>query len=120
MSAPFSTLLLQQGAWDLCLDAAGNIAVAAPPYAIAQDVSSAIRTFLAECWYDTSLGIPYFGNILGKNPPLSYLITQIENAALTVPDVSSPVCTISSVKGRAVTGQVTFTDSSGTQTISLG
>lgn len=120
MGAPYSTLLLDQGAWDLCLDANGNIAVAQPPYALAQDVASAIRTFLGECWYDTSLGVPY-RNILGKNPPISYLIAQMEAAALTVPGVVSASCTIQSVKGRTVTGQVAFTDSSGaTQTVSLG
>lgn len=121
MSAPFSTLLLDQGTWDLCLDASGNIAVAAPPYALAQDVSSAIRTFLGEVYYDSTLGVPYFGNILGKNPPVTYLIAQMEAAALTVPGVVSATCTISSVSGRTVTGQVDFTDSSGvTQTIALG
>lgn len=36
------TLLLDQKSWDLTLDAAGNIAVAAEPYAIAQDVASVI------------------------------------------------------------------------------
>lgn len=120
MAAPFATLLLDQSSWDLCLDANGNIAVAQPPYALAQDVSSAIRTFLGECWYDTSLGVPY-GNILGKNPPLTYLIAQMEAAALAVPGVVSAICTITSVKGRMVNGQVAFTDSSGTpQTVSLG
>lgn len=120
MSAPFSTLLLDQGTWDLCLDANGNIAVARPPYALAQDVSSAIRTFLGECWYDTSLGVPYFGNILGKNPPLTYLIAQMEAAALSVPGVISATCTITSVNDRVVTGQVVFSDGTTTQTVSLG
>jgi hypothetical protein len=114
------TLLLDQASWDLCLNANGSIAFAQPPYATAQSVSCAIRTFLGECYYDTSLGVPYFGNILGKNPPLPYLITQMEAAALSVPGVVSAVCTISSVNGRAVTGQVEFTDSDGnSQTIHL-
>lgn len=115
-----ATLLLDQSSWDLCLDANGSIAVAQPPYATAQSVSSAIRTFLGECWYDTSLGVPYRSSILGKNPPLTYLIAQMEAAALSVSGVVSAVCTIFSTKGRAVNGQVTFTDSGGnTQTISL-
>lgn len=116
-----ATLLLDQDSWDCCVDANMSIAFAQPPYATAQSVSSAIRTFLAECYYDTSLGVPYFGNILGKNPPLTYLIAQMETAALSVPGVVSAVCTISSVSGRTVTGQVEFTDSSGnTQTVGLG
>lgn len=115
------SMLLDQSNWDLCVDANGSIAVAQPPYATAQSVSSAIRTFLAECWYDTSLGVPYSSSILGKNPPLTYLIAQMEAAALSVAGVVSAVCTIFSVKGRAVTGQVEFTDSDGnTQTVGLG
>ena len=48
MSAPpYSTLLLDPDTWDLTVDNNGNIAVAAPPYAVAQDVASAIRTFAA-------------------------------------------------------------------------
>jgi len=115
------SLLLDQGNWDLCLDANGSIAVARPPYSTAQSVSCAIRTVLGECYYDTTLGIPYFGNILGKNPPLTYVISQMEAAALSVPAVVSATCTISSVEGRAVTGQVEFTDSDGsTQTVAFG
>lgn len=115
-----ATLLLDLDNHDLCLDANMSIAFAKPPYATAQSVSSAIRTFLGECYYDKTLGVPYFGNILGKNPPLTYLITQMEAAALSVPGVISATCTISSVKDRTVTGQVEFTDSGGnTQTVGL-
>lgn len=114
-------LLLDQGSWDLCVNANGSIAFAQPPYATAQSVSSAIRTFLGECYYNTALGVPYFGNILGKKPPLTYLIAQIEAAALSVTGVVSAVCTISSANGRVVIGQVQFTDSGGnTQTVGLG
>lgn len=120
MSAPFSTLLLDQGSWDLVLDAFGNIAIAAPPYALAQDVSSAIRTFLGEVYYNTALGVQYFGKILGKNPPLSFIVAQIEAAALSVAGVVSAVCTISSVSGRAISGQVEFTDvNNTTQVLSI-
>lgn len=115
-----ATLLLDQGSWDLVIDAAGNMAVAKPPYATAQDVSSAIRTFLGECWYDSSLGVQY-RNILGKNPPLSFLRSQMEDAALSVPGVTDALCTIQAVSGRSVTGQVQFTTVDGTtQTIAIG
>lgn len=120
MSAPYSTLLLDIGTWDLCLDAFGNMAVADPPYAIAQDVSSAIRTVLGEVFYDVTIGVQYFGKILGKNPPLSFIRSQIEAAALTVPGVVSAGCTIQAVNNRAVTGQVQFVDVNNvTQTLSL-
>jgi hypothetical protein len=58
------TLLLDRSLWDLTLDINGNIAMASEPYAIAQDVASACRTFLGECYYDTSQGVPYFQGML--------------------------------------------------------
>ena len=52
----YSTLLLDQTEWDLVLDASGNIALASPPYALAQDVASAVRTFLDRNSRATSAG----------------------------------------------------------------
>lgn len=108
-----NTLLLDRTAWDLVLDSSGNIALAAPPYALAQDVASAIKLFLGELWYDTTKGIPYFEDILGKLPPPSLLIGQMERAALTVPGVVSAQCIIDAFDAREVRGQVQFIDESG-------
>jgi hypothetical protein len=107
------TLLLDLTEWDLLLNAAGDLAIASEPYAVAQDVASAVRTFLGEVWYDTSLGVPYFQQILGKTPPLTVFQELIVQAALTVPTVASAECTITSFEDRRVTGQVTFTTSNG-------
>lgn len=108
-----NTLLLDTVAWDLVLDVHGNIAVASAPYSLAQDAASAIRTFLGEVYYDTTIGIPYFSEVLGQAPPLNLLKTLLVNAALTVPEVASATVFISSVNGRVVTGQVQITSSSG-------
>ena len=117
------TWLLDQSTWDLCVDAFGNWAMASAPYAIAQDVASAIRTFLGEVWYNNTLGIPYFTAILGELPPVGIFQAYMVQAALTVPFVvanPAPVCNITSFQQRNVTGQVTFTDSAGnTQTVTL-
>jgi hypothetical protein len=107
------TLLLDTVAWDLVLDVYGNIAVATDPYSLAQDAASAIRLFQGELWYDTSQGVPYFLNILGRTPPLSLLRTRFEDAARTVPGVVSAKCVIAAVQGRMVTGQVQITDTNG-------
>ncbi|HFT8008547.1 TPA: hypothetical protein ACU9T0_006591 [Burkholderia cenocepacia] len=100
------TLLLDQQTWDLCLDAYGNIAVASSPYATAQDVASAVRTFRGECWYDTSVGVPYWQDILGKRPPLPLIKKDIVTEARRVKGVQSAQCFITSMKDRVVTGQV--------------
>lgn len=109
----FNTLLLDGSAWDLVIDSFGNIAMAAPPYALAQDVASAVRLFVNELWYDTTKGIPYFENVLGQLPPISLLTAYIEDAALTVPGVVTAKCVISSFNGREIVGQVQFIDENG-------
>lgn len=95
--------------WDVVLDAAGNWRLTDPDSSIAQDVASAIRTFLGECWYDTSLGLPYFQQILGRRPPRSLVVDQVRQAALTVPDVATAQVTFLGLKDRAVTGTVLVT-----------
>lgn len=110
------TLLLAVDTWDFVLDANGNWAAASPPYAIAQDVATAVRAFLRTVWYNTTLGVDYFGQILGKTPPLSVFKELIENAALqavpTTADeyVTSAQCVVSSFseETREVTGQIQF------------
>ena len=107
------TLLLNPKTWDLVPDAAGNIALAANPYALAQDAASAIKLFKGEYWYDISLGIPYWGQILGQQPPIQLVKSQSIKAALTVPDVVAAQCFIKSVDNRQVSGQVQVTDVQG-------
>jgi len=113
MSAPFSTLYLDPRAWDLTLDAGGNIAMAMPPYALAQDAASACRTFLGEVYYDATQGVPYLQEILGKTPALNVLQAAIVSAAVSVPFIKSAICIISGFKNRQVLGQVLLTDEDG-------
>ena len=108
------TLLLDLTNWDLVLDASGNIAVAEDPYAIAQSVASACRAVLGECWYDTTIGIPYFTEILGQTPPAGFIKAQLVTAASAVPGCGNPVVYLTGLAGRQLTGQVQFTDSTGT------
>lgn len=115
------TLLLDVSTWDLVLDSKRNIAVASAPYSLAQDVASAIKTFLGEVWYNTTLGVPYFTQILGETPPIAVFQEYMIAAALTVPGVVSATCVISSFIGRTVIGQVQFTDAGGNvSTVRIG
>ena len=115
------TALLDVSAWDWVLDAAGNVAIATEPYQFAQDVASAIRLFLGELWYDTSKGVPYFSDVLGHNPPITFFQALMEQAALTVPGVVNATCTITQVADRTVTGEVRFTTDTGqTGTVAIG
>lgn len=113
MSLNQKTLLLDQSAWDLVLDINGNIAVASAPYSVAQDVASATRTFLGECPFDTSQGLPYWQNILGQHPPISYIQQQLVNAAMSVPNVTKAVAHFNGYSNRVLTGQIQVTDVDG-------
>jgi hypothetical protein len=113
------TLLLDQATNDLLLDASRNIAVASAPYALAQDVASSVKTWSGEAYYDTTRGVVY-GQVMGKGLPAQVLKASVVRNAKLVPNVVSAQCFIESVKGRALTGQVSFTDSVGnTGTVGL-
>lgn len=116
MSSPLNTLLLDNVAWDLVLDSNGNIALAAPPYAVAQDVASASRLFQGELWYDTTQGVPYWQQLLGQNPTTSQIAAAFNAAALTVPGVVTANTVITSIAGREVSGQVQFETTDGEST----
>ena len=105
-----NTLLLDQSAWDLVLDINGNIALAGIPYSYAQDVTSAVRTFLGECWYNTNLGIPYWQQILGELPPIGYIEQQISLEALTIPNIISAEASIVNFVNRSIEGVILITD----------
>lgn len=109
----YNTLLLDQTAWDMCLDAGGNIALAKPDYAVAQDVASAIRLFKGELYYDNTKGVPYFEEILGKLPASALIQSDMETAAKTVPGVESAKTVIQNVSDGAVNGTVLFVDENG-------
>lgn len=107
------SLLLDRTAWDLVLDASGNIACASEPYARTQDVACACRLFVGELWYSTKKGIPYFAEILGQRPPFSLIKEYLSRAAMTVPGVVSVQVVISGLSRRQLTGQIQFIDEDG-------
>lgn len=109
-----TSLLLDTVSWDLAADASNNIAICDAPYSVIQEVSNAVRTVLGEVWFDTALGIDYFGLILGKVPSLALLKNAIETAAESVLNVNSAKCVIQSFANRVLSGQVQVTTTSGT------
>lgn len=114
------TFLLDSARWDLVTDASGNIAVASPPYALAQDAASAVRLFQGELWYDTSRGVPYFQQILGKQPPLGTLKSAFTAAAMTVPNIETAQTFVTAITNRGVVGQMHLTTTAGTTVVITG
>lgn len=92
--------------WDIYLDAAGNLSLMDNDSSIAQDVASAVRTFDGECWYNNTLGMPYFQSIFGKSPPNSFVVSNIETQAFTVTGVNSVNVVGVGLKDRNITGVI--------------
>lgn len=110
-----NTLVLAQDTWDLITDISGNIGMATPPYSVAQDVASAVRTFTGDLWYSANTGIPYLNRILGKSPSVQYLRSQVEAAALSVPGVVKARCLFAQIENRVLRGQVQIIDETGAE-----
>ena len=107
------TLLLDTAEWDLVLDANGDIALAGEPYAISQDVASAIRTFKEDCWYDQAKGLPYWQQILGHYPPMALVRSAIVNEAMREPKVAQVTIKRLELTDRQITGDVLVIDTEG-------
>jgi hypothetical protein len=122
MSINHTTWLLDWDTGDLCMDAAGNIAVASAPYAIAQDIATQESTFRGECWYDITQGVTYWQQILGQRPSASLVVSLFEAQALEVPDVASATMTVGGINPqRGLIGQMLATDTDGNSiTLSFG
>ena len=116
-----NSLLLDNTTWDICLDASGNLAIAADPYALAQDVSTAIRSFLGTVWYNSTLGVPWDQQVLAQPLNVTTLSALMVQAALGARPTTADVfvvkanCIINSFnpETRQVAGQVQFTDNTG-------
>ena len=69
-------LALDTNTWDIFLDSTGNIARlddSTPERLvdlICQRVRHRLQTFQWECYLDRSVGVPYFSEVLKKNPDL--------------------------------------------------
>lgn len=56
--------------------------------AIAQDITSRLRTFLGEWFLDTRIGMPYFQKILGQKPRINVLQSIFTDAISQTPGVN--------------------------------
>ena len=104
-----ASLLLDIVAWDLCLAATGNWALADDPYAIVQNVSCSCRLVEGEAVFDITRGVPYFTDIFAGPYPVDLLKSDLEEAALLVDGVEAATVYIQSLVNRQVTGQVQVT-----------
>lgn len=83
-------LALDTATWDICLDGSGNIAVLVDPYALlAQRIQCRLQTFMGECFLDRSVGVPYYEEILKKNPDLGRVRSLLASVIKSVDGVAT-------------------------------
>ena len=100
--------------WDLTLDNGNNIGTQPGSYAIAQDVASALQTYLGEVWFDTTVGLPYFTQVLNGPTNVPLIASLFNRAAKTVPNVVDAQSTLAGItSSRKLTGVVKVIDTTG-------
>lgn len=83
-------LALDTATWDIGLDGSGNIAVLVDPSALlAQRVQCRLQTFKGECFLDRSVGVPYYEEILKKNPDLGRVRSLLASVIKSVDGVAT-------------------------------
>lgn len=72
---------------DVFLDANGQITLTDTP--LDQRIDCRLRTFLGEFWLDVTLGVPYFQEILKKNPDMQAVRAAFAAEIQKVPGVKT-------------------------------
>lgn len=81
-------LALDPQTGDLLLES-GRLRLATGLDAIAQDVTMRLRFFLGEWFLDTRIGVPYFQDILVKNPNIPRATQLLRQVVQETPGVTS-------------------------------
>lgn len=102
--------------WDLFLDAGNNIGIVNNPYAVAQDSACAMRTYLGECVFDNTLGMPYDTEILGHAVPRQLLEAQFTEQALRAEDAVDAITSLTNSDEGGVSGETKIIDIEGNET----
>lgn len=80
MTIPRTGLAIDQASNDLHLAADGNLALASDTLAVGQHVRQRLSTFEGEWFLDTTAGVPWLDEILGKayDPALAESVVKAE------------------------------------------
>ena len=77
--------------------------------AIAQQIKIVLKTFIGEWFLDTTVGIPYFEDILKKNPRSEVVETVLRGKIISVNGVTRVTAFDISIDNRLRTMNVTYT-----------
>lgn len=103
------TLYLDPGTGDLAVDALGQTRLtAAIIEETAQRLTTKIRHFLGEWFLDTTLGFPYYRDVLVKNPDLAAIKALYQDLITDDEGVESLVALDLALDGQTRVLSVTF------------
>ena len=94
---PYKELALDPATWDVAFP----IAFITGPEAVLQRVKVRFRFFLGEWFLDQRLGIPYYRDILIKNPDILLITTIFRRVLTTTPGVER----VGSFKAQLLTAE---------------
>jgi len=106
-----TSLYLDPDSWDITFDANGSLKTVSNPYSIAQDVACALKTVYGECYFDNTIGVPYYDQLLGRPVTTSAVISKLKSEAERLSTVKSVNVTLVPDRTTRVTkGYITITD----------
>src|SRR5574344_76277 len=83
-------LALSETEWDVYLDSKGNLATLGSKNfgdLLCQRIKHRLQTFRGECFLDRNIGVPYFEEVLKKNPDLSGIRSLLASIIASVEGV---------------------------------
>lgn len=108
-----TTLLLDKSDWDITIDDKGYLALTTNEYAIAQNVSNAVRLFTNDAYFDQQDGIPHFSVELGHIPSESVVRARINETAKSVEGVIDTQTELTAFNDRKLEGRIVITTNNG-------
>lgn len=114
-------LALDTATWDLELDSDGNILTLKDgSQLIAQRIQCRLQTFRGECFLDRSIGVPYFQEVMKKNPDLGRIRALLASVIAGVEGVSKILSLVVTHSAATRHMGVAFRVQSGDGTIAEG
>lgn len=85
---------LDPDSWDITLDGSGQMKISNNPYSIAQDVACAVKVIRGECYFDNTLGLRYYDELMGQPCSTGTVTAAIRAEAMKITTVSNASVTI--------------------------
>lgn len=85
---------LDTDTWDITLDGNGYMKTSQNPYSIAQDAACAVKVVRGECYFDNTLGLRYYDNLLGQPCSTGTISAALKAEVMKLSTISSAKATL--------------------------